>query len=86
MEETYYPYIIITDNTFEYSIGPDHPEILLTITGPDGFIKYLLDHNYKEVGDVGGFDVTTKKHKIPLVPNDNGNYNKLEYPKNGNKK
>ena len=55
----YYLYLQITNNTFKYSDGTT-PEIILTITDPNGNEITSLDNlTYGTYNGVSGFDVTT---------------------------
>ena len=69
---TYHDYLDINTNTFVHSISDGTPELLLTVTGPDGEITSLPSLNYITVGNVSGFDITTRKNKISLTPNSEG--------------
>ena len=69
---TYHAYLDINTNTFVHSISDGTPELLLTVTGPDGEITSLPSLNYITVGNVSGFDITTRKNKISLTPNSEG--------------
>ena len=69
---TYHAYLDISTNTFGYSISDGTPELLLTVTGPDGEITSLPGLNYITIGNVSGFDITKRKNKITLTPNDVG--------------
>ena len=69
---TYHAYLEINDNTFVYSINEKTPELLLTVIGPNGKITSLPGLKYKTVGNVSGFDITTRRNKIALTPNDIG--------------
>ena len=65
--DTYYAYLDIKNNTFKYSIDNTKPELLLTITGPNGAITSLPDLTYKTAGGVSGFDITTYTGLIKLT-------------------
>lgn len=54
----YYLYFEILNNEFVMSDGST-PEIILTITGPDGEITSLDGLTYGTYNDVKGFDITT---------------------------
>ena len=70
--DNYYVYFNIENNTFKYTLGIDKPELILTVTGPDGEVTSLPGLTYKEVQDrenktVKGFDVTTTNGLITIV-------------------
>ena len=67
---SYHAYLVIEKNDFVYSINGNTPELLLTITGPNGSITNLSGLTYKTSGGVSGFDITTKNGIIPLINND----------------
>ena len=73
--EHYYIYLNIEFNNFEYCKDNTKPELLLTITSPDGESVTIVDGlEYKTVsngaGDsISGFDVTTKNGLVTLVNN-----------------
>lgn len=56
-EANYYVYFSISNNTFIYSDGST-PEIILTVTGPDGEITNIDGLTYGTFSGVSGFDVT----------------------------
>ena len=60
-------YLNIIANDFEYSLGDSKPELLLKVTGPDGEVKTNDKLNYKTVGEVSGFDITTAKGLIDIA-------------------
>ncbi len=70
--EYYFVYFNIENNNFEYTVDANTPEMLLTITGPDGEIKTIDGLNYKTVTDaktgnnISGFDVTTHEGIIEV--------------------
>ena len=73
--EHYYIYLNIEFNNFEYCKDDTKPELLLTITSPDGESVTNVDGlEYKTVsngaGDsISGFDVTTKNGLVTLINN-----------------
>ena len=73
--EHYYIYLNIEFNNFEYCKDSTKPELLLTITSPDGeSVTSINGLEYKTVsngaGDsISGFDVTTKNGLVTLVNN-----------------
>ena len=65
----YYLYLQITNNTFKYSDGTT-PEIILTITDPNGNeITSLGNLTYGTYNGVSGFDVTTAKGLFAIANN-----------------
>ena len=65
----YYLYLQITNNTFKYSDGTT-PEIILTITDPNGNEITSLDNlTYGTYNGVSGFDVTTAKGLFAIANN-----------------
>ena len=65
----YYLYLQITSNTFKYSDGTT-PEIILTITDPNGNEITSLDNlTYGTYNGVSGFDVTTKTGLFAIANN-----------------
>ena len=65
----YYLYLQITNNTFKYSDGTT-PEIILTITDPNGNEITSLDNlTYGTYNGVSGFDVTTKTGLFAIANN-----------------
>ena len=71
--DNYYVYFNIENNTFKYTLGEDKPELILTVTGPDGNeVTSLPGLTYKTVQDrenktVKGFDVTTTNGLITVA-------------------
>ena len=71
--DNYYVYFNIENNTFKYTLGADKPELILTVTGPDGNeVTSLPGLTYKTVQDrenktVKGFDVTTTNGLITIA-------------------
>ena len=71
--DNYYVYFNIENNTFKYTLGEDKPELILTVTGPDGNeVTSLPGLTYKTVQDrenktVKGFDVTTTNGLITIA-------------------
>ena len=71
--DNYYVYFNIENNTFKYTLGEDKPELILTVTGPDGNeVTELpgLTHTTvqdKENKSISGFDVTTTNGLITIA-------------------
>ena len=66
----YYLYLDITSNDFEYTTVEQTAELILTITDPEGTpVTELSGYNYVTVGNVSGFDITTKTSLITLADN-----------------
>ena len=71
----YYLYLVISQNEFLYSQNENTPELILTITKPDGTELTTLDGlTYKTVTDgkgttIKGFDITTKRGLITIADN-----------------
>ncbi len=71
----YYLYLLISQNEFLYSQNENTPELILTITKPDGTKLTTLDGlTYKTITDgkgttIKGFDITTKKGLITIADN-----------------
>ena len=71
----YYLYLLISQNEFLYSQNENTPELILTITKPDGTELTTLDGlTYKTVTDgkgttIKGFDITTKRGLITIANN-----------------
>ena len=71
----YYLYLLISQNEFLYSQNENTPELILTITKPDGTeLSTLNGLTYKTVTDgkgttIKGFDITTKKGLITIANN-----------------
>ena len=71
--DNYYVYFNIENNTFKYTLGNDKPELILTVTGPDGSeVTSLPGLTYKTVQDrenktIKGFDVTTTNGLITIA-------------------
>ena len=71
--DNYYVYFNIENNTFKYTLGEDKPELILTVTGPDGNeVTELSGLTYKTVRDrenksITGFDVTTTNGLITVA-------------------
>ena len=69
----YYVYFNIENNTFKYTLGKDKPELILTVTGPDGNeVTSLPELTHKVVQDrenksISGFDVTTTNGLITIA-------------------
>ena len=71
--DNYYVYFNIENNTFKYTLGEDKPELILTVTGPDGSeVTELPGLTHKVVQDrenksISGFDVTTTNGLITIA-------------------
>ena len=71
--DNYYVYFNIENNTFKYTLGNDKPELILTVTGPDGNeVTSLPELTHKVVQDrenksISGFDVTTMNGIITIA-------------------
>ena len=70
----YYLYLNITSNDFEYTVDNDTPELILTVTDPDGSpVENISGLKYVTVGEadnqVTGFDITTASELITLASN-----------------
>ena len=71
--DNYYVYFNIENNTFKYTLGEDKPELILTVTGPDGNeVTELPGLTHKVVQDrenksISGFDVTTTNGIITIA-------------------
>ena len=68
--EHYYLYLNIINNNFEYTTAEETAELILTITDPQGQkLTELNGYKYVTVGDVSGFDITTKNGLITIADN-----------------
>ena len=71
--DNYYVYFNIENNTFKYTLGEDKPELILTVTGPDGSeVTSLPGLTHTTVQDrenksISGFDVTTTNSLITIA-------------------
>ena len=71
--DNYYVYFNIENNTFKYTLGEDKPELILTVTGPDGSeVTELPGLTHTTVSDrkntsISGFDVTTTNGLITIA-------------------
>ena len=66
--EHYYLYLNIINNNFEYTTQEETAELILTITDPQGQkLTELNGYKYVTVGDVSGFDITTKNGLITIA-------------------
>ncbi len=71
--DNYYVYFNIENNTFRYTLGNDKPELILTVTGPDGSeVTEISGLTHKVVQDrenksISGFDVTTTNGLITIA-------------------
>ena len=71
--DNYYVYFNIENNTFKYTLSEDKPELILTVTGPDGNeVTSLPGLTHKVVQDrenksISGFDVTTTNGLITIA-------------------
>ena len=62
----YYLYFEILNNTFTYS-SEQTPEIILTVTGPDGEVTNIEGFTYGTFSGISGFDVTTTNGLFPIA-------------------
>ena len=72
--EHYNMYLNISENTFDYSIDENTPEILLTITDGTNPVTNITSLTYKTVTDgkgnsISGYDITNKTGLIELFSN-----------------
>ncbi len=74
--DNYYVYFNIENNTFKYTLGEDKPELILTVTGPDGSevteipgLTYKTTVKDRENKSISGFDVTTTNGLITIANN-----------------
>ena len=71
--DNYYVYFNIENNTFKYTLGEEKPELILTVTGPDGNeVTEISGLTHKVVQDrenksISGFDVTTTNGLITIA-------------------
>ena len=71
--DNYYVYFNIENNTFKYTLGNDKPELILTVTGPDGNeVTEISGLTHTTVQDrenksISGFDVTTTNGIITIA-------------------
>ena len=71
--DNYYVYFNIENNTFKYTLGNDKPELILTVTGPDGNeVTEISGLTHTTVQDrenksISGFDVTTTNGLITIA-------------------
>ncbi len=70
----YYLYLNITSNDFEYTVDENTPELILTVTAPDGSpVQSISGLEPVTVGEadnqVSGFDITTASELITLASN-----------------
>ena len=71
--DNYYVYFNIENNTFKYTLGNDKPELILTVTGPDGNeVTEISGLTHKVVQDrenksISGFDVTKANGLITIA-------------------
>ena len=60
----------ITNNSFVYTTAEQQAELILTVTAPDGqTLQNISGLNYVTVGDISGFDITTKTGEIAISSN-----------------
>ncbi len=63
--ENYHVYFEVTENTFEYTTADKKPEMILTVSGPNGDVTSLAGLKYVSSTDavtgdtISGFDITT---------------------------
>ena len=66
----YYLYLNISSNNLVYTTEEQTAELILTVKDPSGAaVTELSGYNYVTVGDVSGFDITTKDGLITLADN-----------------
>ena len=71
--DNYYVYFNIENNTFIYTLGEDKPELILTVTRPDGNeVTEISGLTHTTVSDrenksISGFDVTTTNGLITIA-------------------
>ena len=71
--DNYYVYFNIENNTFKYTLGEDKPELILTVTGPDGNeVTKISGLTHTTVQDrenkiISGFDVTKANGLITIA-------------------
>ena len=71
--DNYYVYFNIENNTFKYTLSEDKPELILTVTGPDGNeVTEISGLTHTTVQDrenksISGFDVTTTNGLITIA-------------------
>ena len=63
-------YLDIKNNGFTYTVDENTPELILTITDPDGTeLESLSGYEYVTVGEVSGFDITEASNAILIADN-----------------
>ena len=63
-------YLDIKNNGFTYTVNEDTPELILTITSPDGTeLESLSGYEYVTVDGVSGFDITEASNAILIADN-----------------
>ena len=63
-------YLDIKNNGFTYTVDENTPELILTITDPDGTeLESLTGYEYVTVGEVSGFDITEASNAILIADN-----------------
>ena len=63
-------YLDIKNNGFTYTVDENTPELILTITDPDGTeLESLSGYKYVTVGEVSGFDITEASNAILIADN-----------------
>ena len=63
-------YLDIKNNGFTYTVDENTPELILTITDPDGTeLEILSGYEYVTVGEVSGFDITEASNAILIADN-----------------
>lgn len=72
MKHKYNIYLDIDENDFEYTQGSANPELIISVTGPDGEVKNIKNLSYKSIVDnkgitYKGFDITTKTGKFMIA-------------------
>ncbi len=63
-------YLDIKNNGFTYTVDENTPELILTITDPDGTeLESLSGYEHVKVGEVSGFDITEASNAILIADN-----------------
>ena len=63
-------YLDIKNNGFTYTVDENTPELILTITDPDGTeLESLSGYEHVTVGEVSGFDITEASNAILIADN-----------------
>lgn len=70
----YYLYILIEENDLKYTKDNKNPELILSVSGPNGEVMEIENLEYKSIVDVknttiSGFDITTKRGLFKIADN-----------------